>query len=257
MSAGPRRVIELRALPRTMSAFVAMALALSGAAAGASFTERDGVVSIEAEHCAGTTGGWSRHTDDPKAGGGAYMKSLVRRNRSKRIEFPVTFGKAGRYRVWLRAKCTSDKDNDCYVLLDGRLGEMRSDSGWVKVSGIKTDRKTFGWQGTAKTERHTPRKVRDRGTWINVALAGRHIVALGSRSVDFKVDKICLVHESKAYRPSGDGPAETAAAGPGGPARRTEAAGSDPTGSGRAPHGFTSACAIRRTGHDDGGFSNE
>lgn len=200
----------LRAMAVLAIAFGACLAA--GAARAAAFHETDGLVSIETENCTNNTGGWDEKSDG-SASGGKFMEARRGRSKSSKIEYEISFSRTGLYRVWLRAKCTSDADNDCYVLLDDALGSCPTDKGWKRVSGVKTDQRSWGWQGTTKSEAHWDRSVRDRGTWVNVELPGDHTLALGSRSRDFKVDKVLLVHKGRPdanRRPGGEGPPETA-----------------------------------------------
>jgi hypothetical protein len=201
---------------RTHNGFAAtyailVAWCLSGPARAADFCEEEGLVSMEAESYTNDTGGWERCTGDSSAGGG-YVAALRGRDRGSRIEFPVLFARTGWYRVWLRARCTSDADNDCYVLLDDGFGSCPTDGGWKEVSGLKTDQRSWGWQGTTKSESALSRSVRDRGTWVFVPFPGEHRFALGARSRDFKVDKVLLLHRDRPDangRPRGEGSPET------------------------------------------------
>ena len=47
------------------------------------------------------------------------------------------------------------------------------------------------------------------GTHVEVTTTGEHVFALGSRSVDFQVDKIVLVYIDDDFEPTGFGPPES------------------------------------------------
>lgn len=174
------------------------------------FRERSGVVSVEAEN-ADSAGEW-RPSDSEGGASGGFMTATSRRSKTDALRFRIWFGRMGRYRVWLRCQCTSDRDNDCYVMLDGRLGRLRTDDGWKEVSGVKTDHRTWGWDSQVKSEEHMPVSVRRRGNHVQVTTPGAHALEIGSRSRDFKVDKVVLLHEGlrdSSAGPQGEGPPET------------------------------------------------
>ena len=179
-------------------------------AATRTFVEADGCVSMEAENYTKLTKGWKKGTGE-SASGDAYLIATQKRSKNARVEYRIRFTRKGWYRVWIRASSTSHGDNDCYVFLDGKPGSVPDGSGkWLKAEGAKTDARSFSrWQSTAKAY-HYSGSIRRNGCHVNVATAGDHTLQLGSRSKDFKLDKIVLLlKDEKHPKLSGTGPKET------------------------------------------------
>lgn len=178
-------------------------------AAHTTYWEKDGIVSMETEN-ADTKGKWKE--EDPADGSsGKYLTATGRRSRTDAIEFHVTFTSIGWFRVWLRCRSTSDADNDCFVMLDGEVGSVPVGKEWKTVAGIKTNHTTWGWDSQAKEE-GMPLSERLKGCHVFVASPGAHMLALGSRSKDFKIDKVVVLHISRpdaAEHPKDTGPPET------------------------------------------------
>jgi len=196
--------------PAALATLAALSIASTGAL-GAAFYEDDGTASMDVENC--TSNDRWREEADGRASGGRYMTATSKRGKNDRLQFRISFATVGWYRVWIRCKSTSHADNDCYVTLDGESGSVPVGGAWKKVAGIKTNHTEWGWDSQAKEE-GMPLRERLKGCHVYVGTFGTHVLALGSRSREFKVDKVVLLHlghPQVAARPKGTGPEETVA----------------------------------------------
>lgn len=160
-----------------------------------------GKLEFEAESGRIIGGGWDL-VEDPTARTGRYARSLLKKERSARLVFPVNFPRPGRYRVWLRCRSSSDHDNDCYIMLDGEPAYRPTPNGmWAKVDGLKTNHREWAWESQPKTAVHLDPSLRRGGVWIEVTSAGPHELQLASRSENFAVDSVVLIHEDLPQTP--------------------------------------------------------
>ena len=173
----------------------------------APFLEVDGVVSCEAENAAaifdiGVDPTWSLGSTMAGASGGAYLQASpdlgysfnVVSSQTPRVDFPVLFGQAGTYYVWVlgaAAGSTTGSSDSLHVGLNGV-----SVSSAARVTGFAS---TFSW-----------RNITMDGTVavLDVPSPGLYGVNVWMREDGFVFDKIVL-SLGDPTRPTGQGPAES------------------------------------------------
>jgi hypothetical protein len=179
--------------------------------AAGSIVEKDGLVSIEAEHATRIKGwvpvaGGSNDTtmEDRGAKGVGYM------------EYDISFTKTGTYIIWVRneqeASCASDRCNDCFADMDGNKLDIYEGSSCTghtaEVIGFGTHSTSLKWQSRPKTECGADRS--GKHVSVNIATTGMHTLKIGSRSKQYRIDKIVMMHVDLGIKaPDGNGPAET------------------------------------------------
>jgi hypothetical protein len=183
-------------------------LCLAAAHAAPKFQEIDGIVSAETENAAKITS-WTEHSDGA-ASGGKFMEAQKKKCSSCTMDFPIHFSQTGYYRIYIRCKSTGTDDNDAYMTLDGVGGYVQDGDSWRgPVEGIKTNHRSWGWESQAKHGSDTPSWASRKPVYVQVKSAGEHTFKIGSRSADFKIDKLVLVKQGNSFKPSDKGPAET------------------------------------------------
>ncbi len=115
------------------------------------------------------------------------------------LSYNVSFSRAGRYYVWVRAFSSNTEDNGLHVGIDGTWPESGRRMQW------NVGKRSWRWECAQRTEQvHTgvPMQI-----WLDVAEPGVHSVSFSMREDGFAFDKFILTTD-KQYRPSGDGPSE-------------------------------------------------
>lgn len=198
------------------------------------FAERDGLVSVEAEHFfkqtkADVRAFYLTHADetpdvkpdgDPShvggASGGAYLEILpdTRRSHGDKLireeNFCPTAGKMavlhykvhietpGRYYVWVRAHSTNSEDNGLHVGIDGTWPESGQRLQWCE------GKRTWRWdskQRTAKKHCGEPHKI-----FLDIEKPGVHTIAFSMREDGFEFDKWLMTTDRDFARPVDAGP---------------------------------------------------
>ena len=206
---------------------------------GLVFSEKGGMVAIEAEHFTDQKltekRAWYLTTKDstPKlepdgdpsqvagASGGAYLEILpdTRRNHGEKLivgenfsnepgklailSYPVHFETPGTYWLWARANSTTTEDNGLHFGIDGTWPETAQR--WQTV--IKNQWHWMSAQRTKKVHRGVPGILT-----LEVPSAGVHTIQVSMREDGIALDKILLVNR-KDYTPEGLGPDSLAYAG--------------------------------------------
>ena len=175
------------------------------AATAATFTEVDGIVSMEAEKATARSG-WKEVKGLPNSSGSTMQ------DEGGALDFSIRFSQRGRYVVWFlhqKPKGAGDKKNDCHASFNGdKLFVFEGEGG--RPIGMGTHKETLAWESRPKTH-HAP--DRSRHVFLLVDAPGTYTFSVRSRSRGYLVDKVCLKHESRPdahTAPSGNGPRETA-----------------------------------------------
>ncbi len=170
-----------------LMAFLTFAMS---ARAGETFLEKDGIVSIEAEHYTECSGPWILAQDAMMIKGGAYTDHL---------RYAIHFSQPGVYRLWLLGSAGPTVDEVRFLF---RAEDAPSTSA-VTFNVFLPDE--LGW-----TDQRFAIRVRQPG-WYRLLLVkgkpGRDARAL-EEGPGWRIDKI-VVSLSGTPAPSGDGPDET------------------------------------------------
>ncbi len=200
-------------------AFLATALP---AAAQQTFTEVDGLLSVEAESFAARFPStyaayqfvhtWEYVADLPGpantgSSGGAWMESLPDETgedgigphvpegtEGARMDYNIWINQPGTYYVWVRGKAKGAESNGVHVGLNGQLGGAQGISGFFAIN-------VWTWESL--------RRNFAKAT-IQVDQPGAHTLNVWNRDDGFKCDKIVLARDID-YIPTGQGPPESLA----------------------------------------------
>jgi hypothetical protein len=198
------------------------------------FSERDGLVAVEAEHFNRqdqksirafhiTTEQHSPSIEpdgDPPhvagAAGGAYVEVLPdsRRNHSEKLirgenfsdepgklavlTYRVHFTNPGRYYVWARAYSTGTEDNGIHVGINRTWPDSGKRMQWCE------GKRSWRWESKQRTqEEHCgePHKI-----YLDVATAGIHEIQFSMREDGFELDRWLMTTDQNFQRPEGIGP---------------------------------------------------
>lgn len=201
------------------------------------FAEKEGLVSVEAEHFFKQTQTdqrafhltSSRHSPDLNpdgdpahvagASGGGYLEILpdTRRTHDDKLikgenfspepgkmavlSYKVHFANAGRYYVWVRAYSTGTEDNGLHVGIDGTWPESGQRLQWCQ------GKQSWHWESKQRTnEEHCgePYKI-----YLDVETPGIHEIHFSMREDGFEFDKWLMTTDRDFKRPSGVGPKST------------------------------------------------
>lgn len=210
------------------------ALTAPWAEAALVFAERDGLVSVEAEHFVRQTETGMRawhitsaertprvtpDGDPPHwdgASGGAYVEVLpdTRRTHGDRLvagenfshepgrlavlHYPVHFRNPGRYYVWVRAYSTGTEDNGLHVGLNGEWPASGQRMQWCE------GKNTWRWESKQRTEDEhcgVPHAI-----YLEIPAAGIHEIQFSMREDGFEFDKFLLTRDRDMESPHGEGP---------------------------------------------------
>jgi hypothetical protein len=200
------------------------------------FEEKDGLVTVEAEHFAVQTetetrkwfitsasqmpeispDGDGNHADS--ASGKAYVEILpdTRRNHSMKLihgenfsnepgklgilVYPVHFNTSGRYYVWVRAYSTGSEDNGIHVGLDGTWPDSGQRLQWCEAKN------SWRWESKQRTAAEhcgEPYKI-----YLDIEQPGLHTIEFSMREDGFEFDKWLMTKDRNFPRPEGPGPDE-------------------------------------------------
>jgi len=201
------------------------------------FLEKNGLVSIEAEHYDRQElthiRKWRKTTiekapkvkpdADPShadtASGSAYLEILPdsRQTHDDLLEngisfsnepgklgilyYKVRFENAGRYYVWVRAHSTGPEDNGIHVGLNRDWPDSGQRMQWCK------GKQSWYWnsaQRTAEVHCGVPGLI-----YLDVEEAGDHVIKFSMREDGFEFDKFILTTDAEFERPADAGPAES------------------------------------------------
>ncbi|RPJ55162.1 MAG: hypothetical protein EHM23_27085 [Acidobacteria bacterium] len=194
------------ALSRFSLAWIMVANLASVAWAGNTFIERDGVVSIEAEHYTDRTGRWHpvREHDAVPGGPQSSVKAMKIKSGAftDNLRYAIHFSQTGNYRVWLRGRSQGKVDELRVLFRPENRGQ--SDSSVFNISLPLT----LGWANQLQSIR-----VEQPGWYRLLLVKGKRSKwHWDVRDSERSVDKIVLLREP-SITPSGDGPEETINAG--------------------------------------------
>lgn len=200
------------------------------------FEEKDGVVTIEAEHfvsqAKSDVRAWhiisTKNAPDIKpdgdpshaasASGGAYLEILpdTRRSHGDKLikgenfidqggemailTYPVHFNQAGRYYCWVRTFSTNTEDNGIHLGLNGTWPASGAKMQWTK-------KKEWAWDTKQRTKSvHTGVFGQ---IWIDIPEPGLHQIHFSMREDGFEFDKFILTTAKPDQKspPQGNGPA--------------------------------------------------
>ena len=173
------------------------------------FCEIGGEIAIEAESFAvndrhgHASAQWEPATSGPPFSGAAYM--LARSNGydkfsanyasvAPELRYPILFGHAGEYQVWLRGLSPSSAADSCHVGLDGNA----RDESYATRFTINAN--AFLWSGDSRSQ---------GAQIVTVNEPGLHVLSLWIRETGQGIDKIVL-RPSGGAAPTGVGPPESA-----------------------------------------------
>lgn len=198
------------------------------------FSEKEGIVSVEAEHYFKQTQHdvrafyltHSRQTPDltpdgdsphvAGASGGAYLEILpdTRRTHSDKLikqknfspepgkmavlHYKVHFKTPGRYYVWARAYSTGTEDNGLHVGIDGTWPASGQRLQWCQ------GKRSWWWESRQRTKKEhcgEPYKV-----FLDIQKAGTHLIQFSMREDGFEFDKWLMTTDRNLKRPQGKGP---------------------------------------------------
>ncbi len=198
------------------------------------FSEKKGLVAVEAEHFSKQDltdrrafhicSSLSAPTIEPDgdglhvggAAGGAYVEVLPdsRRNHSEKLiggenfsndggklavlTYKVHFENPGRYYVWVRAFSSGSEDNGLHVGIDGAWPESGRRMQWCE------GKKTWRWESKQRTESEhcgEPHKI-----FLDVNTTGVHEVHFSMREDGFEFDRWLMTTNRDFERPEGIGP---------------------------------------------------
>lgn len=215
--------------------FMLVVCSLSAQSGKFQFEEKDGLVSVEAEHFASqemtdirqwhltsterspraTSDGDDPHTSG--ASGNAYLEILpdTRRNHEEKLihgenfsnqpgklgilSYRIYFNDPGKYYVWVRAYSSGSEDNGIHVGLNGEWPDSGQRMQWCE------GKNTWTWASKQRT-----REVHcgvDKLIYLNIPKVGWHTVTFSMREDGFEFDKFVLSRDYVA--PLGTGPSET------------------------------------------------
>ncbi len=198
------------------------------------FEEKDGLVSVEAEHFFKqikdeirawyiTDGDSDLDLTDPdaihseKASGKKYIEILpdTRTNHDEKlipgenfsniagemaiVSYRIFINNPGKYYVWVRAYSTGTEDNGIHVGLDGQWPESGQRMQWCEGKDKWT------WASKQRTEENHCGE--EQLIFLEIAVKGEHIVSFSMREDGFEFDKFVLTKEYKM--PENEGPAES------------------------------------------------
>ena len=198
------------------------------------FTEKDGMLAVEAEHffkqtltekraffltTKDTTPATEKDGDASHvagASGGAYLEILpdTRRNHGHKLihgenfsnqpgklavlHYKVNITNPGRYYIWVRAHSTGSEDNGLHVGIDGEWPDNGQRMQWC------AGKHTWRWeskQRTAKEHCGVPHEI-----YLDIKKAGEHVIHFSMREDGFEFDKWLMTKNRNFKRPSGIGP---------------------------------------------------
>jgi hypothetical protein len=173
-----------------------LAASWSASAGERSFTEKDGVVAMEAEHFT-TQRGYSI-VENSKASGG----KAVRVGASGTLQFRITLKTAGKWYIWIRAYADGHTNNGLFLNLDGKALRAPKDHRHKGVRAIYLRKRVWSWKPEWQG-RHS-----HAGPVTMEASAGQHVLTVLKRKTERPIiDKLVLTRAAEA--PTGMGPAET------------------------------------------------
>ena len=205
------------------------------------FAEKDGVVSVEAEHFFQQTANEKRAfylvtpetTPDVKpdgdpshiagASGGAYIEILpdTRRTHGDKlirgtnfspnagemviVSYKVNIANTGRYYVWVRAFSTGSEDNGLHVGIDGTWPDSGQRMQWCE------GKKTWRWESKQRTEKqHCGEAYK---IFLDIDTPGEHTIHFSMREDGFEFDKWLMTNDRQFARPDDAGPTTLVAKG--------------------------------------------
>jgi hypothetical protein len=205
------------------------------------FAEKDGVVSVEAEHFFQQTANEKRafylvtpdSTPDVRpdgdpahlagASGGAYIEILpdTRRTHADKlikgtnfspaagemvvVSYKVNIANTGRYYVWARAFSTGSEDNGLHVGIDGTWPDSGQRMQWCQ------GKKTWRWESKQRTEeQHCGEAFK---IFLDIDTPGEHLIHFSMREDGFEFDKWLMTNDRDFVRPDGVGPKPLVASG--------------------------------------------
>lgn len=193
-------------MDKAAALFVALALATSQDKEKLFIEDKDGIITMEAEHFHHKVDKdphkWVATQEPAGFSGDGAMESKPNEDAnndaedfpdiSPRLDYKVKFAKAGKYRVWVRGYGKTDSDNSCHIGLDGKA---------VATSTRLGDWPTEEWAWQNDTKDSAP-------ATIEIKEPGVHTLNLLMREDGFVADKILLTRDDK-YTPRDKGPAES------------------------------------------------
>ncbi len=168
------------------------------------FIDRNGVISMEAEH-AHEIKGWMPVTG---MSGGKAMQDTSSRGQGRMI-YHLNISEPGPYFVFLLCRTPGGTStNDCFIRINGdKLHAVASPA--MRPDGMRVHSETYAWTYLPKGPgAHTPNLIRDKPVFVWIKNAGTHQLEIISRSKLFCIDKILLKRDD-ATTPNGSGPPET------------------------------------------------
>lgn len=202
------------------------------------FSEKDGMLAVEAEHFAKQTSTEKRafylttRDNTPtfkmdgdashvaNASGGAYLEILpdTRRNHGEKLipgenfsnepgklavlHYNVHISTPGRYYVWVRAHSTGSEDNGLHVGIDGQWPESGRRLQWC------VGKNTWRWDSMQRTQKvhcGVPHQI-----YLDIEKPGDHTVHFSMREDGFEFDKWFMTKNRNFVRPSDTGPTNSA-----------------------------------------------
>jgi len=168
------------------------------------FTDKNGVISMEAEH-AHEIKGWIPVTG---MSGGKAMQDTSSRGQG-RMSYNLKISEPGPYFVFLLCRTPGGTStNDCFIRINGdKLHAVASPA--MRPDGMRVHSETYAWTYLPKGPgAHTPNLIRDKPVFVWIKNAGTHQLEIISRSKLFCIDKIILKRDD-ATTPHGSGHPET------------------------------------------------
>lgn len=198
-------------------------LAILAAAPGwaqQSYTEVDGLLSVEAESFSGRAPStfaaysqvhtWELIPDPPGnansgSSGDAWMEALPDEKgedgigpgvpegtEGARLDYNIWINTPGTYFIWVRGKSKGAESNGMHVGIDGTLTTGQAMTGWFAIN-------QWVWEN---------RRRNSSPAFVEINEVGPHTLNVWNRDDGFKLDKIVLTRES-GFQPVGEGPPES------------------------------------------------
>ncbi|MFK7852219.1 MAG: hypothetical protein AB8D78_14680 [Akkermansiaceae bacterium] len=174
--------------------------------AEADFTEKGGIVAMEAESTDSRLGKWKKKQDVEDFRGECHLEFTGNKTENGPPKSPLKYSfrihKGGVYRLTLRARkrletAREDISNDCYVAVDGDFEA----GGGAPLKVLKEDTKMFGGKPTSwgwcdlldvKHNKFPALYRFKEGEVYELTISGR--------SKNFNLDRIIFIHEGKNYK---------------------------------------------------------
>lgn len=180
------------------------------------YSEKDGIVLMEAENTSSSLGLWEKKTDNPGFTGSGHLEFTGNTINGGDPKSPLTYtfkiNKGGYYQIHIRARkrlagAERDKCNDGYVKIDGSFDAGREagngHNAHAPKSMLSKNTKLFGgtangwaWAETLDAGGHGNKRIP-----IYYFKAGQvYTLTLSGRSIRWNVDRIVFAHESVAKK---------------------------------------------------------